>query len=332
MSNNRIKNGKYSAAYDFGRYTSHVENYINLVYKESIKYYKETYGDSIPIGTQSLDILKIKQALGFLEEYLYYFYHFYNGNFKKIFLDLLNRLEIITVFPLEQRGLYGQFKKEEKTLLINPELHPSRNLTSDERTRLYMAHELGHIINSSWVDYAKEYISSSLLCRFSSRELAIEGFSLLDEAITQDRAEDIAYYFAGKVRPSRSYRRGSLFNREIYTSNYDFYGELQEPAIMFSKTLRGIGSIQNDDLALRSLSDRALDSNFADDIFYEYEVDGHITDLFELLEEMGTIKCASYATFGMDDASYISESKAAKDRVRELTSSLRDIRPPLRKL
>lgn len=332
MNNSRIKKGTYNILYDFGSYTNYVKDYINAVYGKSLHFYKETYADSgISTGTQSLDIVKIEQALGYLEEYLYYFYHFYSDDFSKIFFNLLSKLEVISVFPPQKRGLYGQFVEAAKTLLINPELHPSRCLTSDERTRLYMAHELGHIINSDWMGQAKKIISESSVCDSSSKELAIDGFSLLDEAITQDRAEDIAYYFAHKIRPQRTSRRGSLFSGDVYTTNYDFYGELQQPAVMFSKTLRGIGSIEDDDLALRRLSGRALKSDFADDIFYEYEVDGQLTNLFELLKEMGTIKCASYATFGMDDASYILESKTAKDSVVRLTSSLRDVRTPLKK-
>ena len=84
---------------------------------------------------------------------------------------------------------------------------------------------------------------------------------MLDEATTQDRAEDFVYSFSGKARPQQlNVRNQGLFNGQAYKSNFDYYGELQAPATMFERTLRGIGKEDNDTKALKLLSKRALSS------------------------------------------------------------------------
>ena len=213
--------------------------------------------------------------------------------------------------------------------MVSPVISGSRNLTAKDRTRMYVGHELGHIVNSYWVDSAK-----ARLCIDDSSYVA-SGISLLDESITQNIAEDFAYCFAGKSRPQMNLRKNLprdghyLFDGEYYKSNYDFYGELQEPAIMFAKTLRGIGSIDNPEKALEKLCDRSFSHDFFSDIFREYVHDGREEDLIELLQNMGIIKDASYALFGIGEVEDIIASKNAKDRVVALSKSLRDTRDPL---
>ena len=70
---------------------------------------------------------------------------------RSFFKNLIEKLKFVTVFPRANRGLYGQYVISEKTLYINPQLHASSKLTSDERTRLYICHELGHVKNSEWM-------------------------------------------------------------------------------------------------------------------------------------------------------------------------------------
>ena len=36
---------------------------------------------------------------------------------------------------------------EKQIIFINPNLRISKNFTGEERTRLYRAHELGHVVN-----------------------------------------------------------------------------------------------------------------------------------------------------------------------------------------
>ena len=96
----------------------------------------------------------------------------------------------------------------------------------------------------------------------------------MDEAITQNRAEHFAYAFARKSRPPmKRYTNGKLFHGEAYQTNFDFYGELQTPATMFGRTLRGIGKMENDEAALMELCNRANNPNFAKRIIEEYTKD-----------------------------------------------------------
>lgn len=318
-----------SKNYDFGNYTRIVSYYIDDLYSDSVSYYNRVYGNVHPTGTKALDESKITDFIGYIEDYLYYIYNVYNENFLDVFTALSQKLKNVSVLAPEDRGLYGAFYESRSLLLVSPVLSGSRSLTADERTRLYVGHELGHIINSYWVNDAQVRMKAD------ADDLVMEGISLLDEAITQSNAEDFAYCFASKDRPPMTLKRNLpknghyIFNNEPYKSNYDFYGELQEPAIMFARTLRGIGKINDDTKAMHELCKRSFSHDFFGNIAKEYIHDGRVEDLVELLQHMGTIKKASYALFGMGDTSDIDASKGAKDNVVRLTNSLKDTREPL---
>ena len=236
-------------------------------------------------------------------------------------------VEIIAVLSRDRRGIYGEYVDLEKLVYINPNLRSSDTLTGKERTRLYLCHELGHIQNHEWIVTGLDYINNEEE-DLNTRQTMYEGLSLLDEATTQERAEAITYYFSAKKRPSLSSKFGFLFDGEAYSSNFDYYGELEEPAIAFGKTLRGIGNSNTSQNVIHKLSIRTLDKDFVKKIFYEYQVDGHLDELYLLLAFMGIIKRASYAVFRYDDPYYISISKRARDEVEKLASPLRDYRPP----
>ena len=63
----------------------------------------------------------------------------------------MENINVVSVLPKNNRGIYGQAIADENVLLISPVLKPSRTLTKQERTRLYLAHELGHYINNEWM-------------------------------------------------------------------------------------------------------------------------------------------------------------------------------------
>ena len=258
----------------------HLKNSLN-----SMNFYINNYS-SRPHLTESTDddASTLYYSFGYLEDYLFYYDQFYPQDFDRVFDALKRKLSIITVLPKKRRGIYGEFVETDKLVFINPSLRPSSSLTSQERTRLYMCHELGHIINSDWMDTVEEHISRSGETG-EAYDLMYAGFSMIDEATTQNRAEAITYYFCGKQRSRLRMHRGPLFDGETYRSNFDFYGEFQEPAIAFSKTLRGNGGARtSDDDAMRLLSIRTLDPRFVDKVFYEYERDGHLSDLYIIWE------------------------------------------------
>ena len=117
-----------------------------------------------------------------------------------------------------------------------------------------------------------QFLGKSSNLNQNQKQLIYDGFSLLDESTTQDRAEDISYFYAHKQRPNieRYVDSRGMYDREPYKTNYDFYGELQEPATIFARTLRGIGKIEDDMETISALSKRALNPNFINSIINEY--------------------------------------------------------------
>lgn len=324
-----MENNRYKLDNPFTHNRKEVEEYMNKVYVNSINYYHTHYYNH-PELTDNFDqdAKALFHSFRFLEDYLFYYDQFYPNSFDSIFHNLQNKLDIITVLPLKKRRIYGEFKSDQKTVFIRPNFEASASLTGLERTRLYMCHELGHIINSDWMNCVERHIRKSNETG-EILQLMYDGFSLLDESTTQNRAEAITYYFSKKQRGSLAGYRGRLFDGETYRSNFDYYGEFQEPAISFSKTLRGNGGAStNDDDAMRLLSIRTLDGRFVDKVFNEYEKDGHLSDLYTMMAFLGIIKNASYAVFGYEDKKYISESKLAKDEFMKMAKPLFDSRLP----
>ena len=111
-----------------------------------------------------------------------------------------------------------------------------------------------------------------------------------------------------------------------YVELFDYYGELQEPAIMFARTLRGIGKVNDDTKVLDMLSERAMFPDFFDKILNEYSRDGQMPNFIKEAQYMGLLKRASYANFGMADLKYLRESKGYLAKLKDLTLSMRDYR------
>lgn len=321
-------NRYFTLSHDFGQYNEEVKNYLRYVYIGSLNFYEATYLDYKPTGTEDLDLYTIDRTIGYLEDYLYYYFRIYPKYFLDVFNALNKNVNKISVLEPAKRGLYGEYVSSFGIVYVNPELSRSKTLSKDERTRLYVCHELGHAVNHEWIKTLNNYIKDD---NPSVKEFTLEGFSLIDEATTQNMAENIAYSYSSSNRPRQRINKSSMYNGEVYRSNFDFYGELQEPATLFAKTLRGIGDQDNDDVALDFLSLRALKKDFANSIFYEYFRDGHESDLYYLMTYLGVIKKASYATFGYEDKKYINASESAMRELRKLAGCLRDPRPPFRR-
>lgn len=317
---------EYKLRRNFSTHKREILDFLRRVDSNSIQYYL-SYCRENHLSQSLVELQCLLDSLHYLEDYLYYYDFFYPKQFESIFYNLRNNLDVIAVLPKARRGIYGEYVNQEKRVYINPELGNSRHLTGKERTRLYLCHELGHIQNYEWIVSGIDYVNKEGE-DLNTKQTMYEGLSLIDEATTQERAEAITYYYSAKKRPSILSYRGSLFDGEPYSSNFDYYGELEEPAIDFGMTLRGIGNSNNPQDIMHRLSIRTLDKDFVQKIFYEYYVDGHLDELYFLLAYMGVIKRASYAKFGYDDPYYISISKAAKDELQKLAKPLRDYRPP----
>jgi len=316
-------------SYNFGQYNNVISQYMDIIVNNSrINFQQQLIGGKIKDKEHELDALAT--GIKNLEEYLNYIYQKTPKAFNHTINSIINNVKTISVLPNNMRGIYGMTESESKTIYINPDLRSSKYLTGEERTRLYMAHELGHVINCDWKNKAMEYANRQLRenkWTLEEAQLFYDGFSMLDEAIVQNRAENFTYEFSRKQRPALYRSRDSrLFGGEIYKTNFDYYGELQEPAIMFARTLRGIGKVNDDTKVLDMLSERAMFPDFFDNILNEYSRDGQMVNLIKEAQYMGVLKKAAYAKFGQDDRKYLGESKVNLNRLKDLTSRMRDKR------
>ena len=235
-------------------------------------------------------------------------------------------LDTIGLLDSKFKGrIYGITYEGSKRIEINPNLRDSKTLTGTERTLLYVCHEMGHRFHFGWTNPRNlNFIFNEPKVNDLYKKLAPQnkryiysGYSLLDEAITQDRAEEITYYFAGKQRPPLTPRMSRLFNGRPFRTNFDYYGELQEPAIKFGKTLSGIS--KDSSQTLKTLGRAAIDKRFATKIENEYRANDDLTSLFALIHSMGVMKEAAYEVFGMGSGDALPRSKKALELFENLT-------------
>lgn len=322
----------YKLHYDFQTSNQIISKYFqNLIANSSANLKKQIKNSQVIDSRNSA--IPLANCIVNLEDFLYYNFKNSPQNFNYILNSIMNNVSIISLLPKNERNIYGKTEIENKTIYINPDLSNSYYLTSKERTKLYLAHELGHVINNGWMQKAIKFLNNEIRAKNLSQhqaQLIREGFSMLDEATTQNRAENFVYSTSSKNRPSLlNYTNERLFNGQSYLSNFDFYGELQAPATMFAKTLRGIGKIKDDISALNILSERALSPLFFNNILNEYSRDGQMPAFAQELQYMGMLKKASYANFGHDDISYLNNSASYLNNLKSITSKMRDYREPI---
>lgn len=321
----------YKLKYNFLKYNQDIRVYLEDLINKSISMFKSQLRNG-QIKKPEKDASALAGCIRNVEEYLYYYFVTSPEDFNSILNSMMNNVRTIACFPSNKRRIYGETQAQNKLIYINPELEASKTLSGEERTRLYMAHELGHIINHEWmkkvIDYTDGQIRTGALPQ-KHAQLIYEGFAMLDEATTQDRAEDFVYSFSGKARPQQlNVRNRRLFNGKPYKSNFDYYGELQAPATMFARTLRGIGKENDDTKALELLSKRALSPDFFDNILGEYTKDRQMPAFIEEFKYMGLLKRASYANFGAEDISYCRNSSIYLSEFSDIASQMRDCREP----
>ena len=317
----------YDHYYDFSKtpYFTEMNEVFSKIFDRSVKYY-----------LNNPDGYEIRFALYKLVEYI--------RDLEKSLIGLINlgyvttsNVEFIkdTYKNLDTIGLLNSYYEERiygltnyNRIEINPNLGNSRTLSSKDRTLLYICHEIGHRFHFGWTrrenidsilaDQKVQACHSKLLKPIQN--LVYSGYDLLDEALTQERAEEITYYFSKRKRPELSYRQSRLFGGTPFRSNYDYYGELQEPAIKFGQTLKHIS--KDEKTTLHQLARAAIDPRFASKIEKEYRANDKIIDLYALLHSMGTIKEATYEIFGMSEANALPKSKNALKLINDLTGSI----------
>lgn len=253
-------------------------------------------------------------ACGFIEEI------FNDDNICGILENLMdkeNGFRQIEFLPPELSGCYGNSTKDK--IQINSFFAKHRNsptLTPKEIRRLYMFHEMGHkllgILKNDDIieDFAKTLQAvlkeKGLNLKIPENLLIIagHGFWMLEESLTQELAEILAYKAAGKVRPMMTIRSDMGVN---VLTNHDFYGIFQEPTICLGRTLRGCWNGRADDKdVMRKMIKKCLSTNFNLDLISEYNVGGSelYYSLFLTLERMGKLKLLKYQSFGIDEGDF----------------------------
>lgn len=320
-------NYKYGHYYDFSKinYFSEMNEVFSGIFDRSVKYYLNNRDGY----EQKFALCKIVEYVQDLEKYLIGLINlgYVTTDNVNLVKDSFKNLDTIGLLNSSYHGgIYGI--TDSRRIEINPNLRNSNTLSASERTLLYISHEMGHRLHFGWSNrmqlngmLADSQIKDCYRKLPNQEQMYIySGFDMLDEALAQDRAEEIAYYFANRVRPQLSLRSTYLFNKKPFKTNYDYYGEFQELAIKFGKTLRNI--TKDDSKVLKQLGQTAIDNDFVKKIEYEYRSNNNLIDLFALIHAMGTIKEAAYEVFGMGTRNTILKSARALETFNSITNKI----------
>ena len=316
-------NYSYGHYYDFSKYPylSEMNEVFSRIFDRSIKYYLQK-----PDGyNQEFAFKKIVEFVRDLEKSLIGLINLGYVTTKNVnhIKSIYKSLDTVGLLETSYRGgIYGISMGNR--IEINPHLSGSRTLTNEERTLLYVCHEMGHRFHEEWKNpsFINEILRNPKVKERHDRlpdnikKYVYYGSRLLDEALTQDRAEEITYYFAGKQRPALQTRSSRLFNGQIFKTNFDYYGEFQGITKKFGK---GLYKRCADKDILKELSKAALDTDFMDRIVKIYKNNNNILDLYGLLHSMGIIKEASYEAFGMGTKGSIEKSGPALELINLIT-------------
>jgi len=312
----------------------------------SMRFLNDLYNRSVSYTRNEAEIVNIEKYINYLEDYILGLQQigFMNSENEDFILSQIAQINVIRSLPPQNRGIYGATTAD-NSIYLNPDLHGNGILSNEERIRLYTFHELGHLVHGMYQDDIQKYVESmsrkySLSQR--NRKYLEMGFDLIDEACVQETAENLAYKYARKQRPQ--FRQYSPKNRNngknLYgnfnvLSNFDYYVELEAPAVMLTKTMRGIGTNQKDrnlGTLMSQLAQRSFNPDFIKDLSREFLEDGYERDLVLIMHRMGIIKDASYGMFGMAEFNDSMDlAPEAFNTLRNRTTELTDWRPRVRR-
>ena len=235
-----------------------------------------------------------------------------NVNCKNI-LEQLKSIDLVKILPKQHRKYYGL--TYDGQISINPDIQGKYNLSSDFLKQMSISHELGHIVNASWMEDAKAFSSElyqdprvqAILKNMglNDKKYLQYGFSLIDEVVAQEAAERVSYQKEGLQRPKREARRDkAIFNHNPYITNYVFYGELQDFAISFARSLSYMDCAQDrEEDVLLKLVRRSFDKDFIQKIRKEVLSNpSKLDDFIIMLACMGRVKDATYQVLGLHES------------------------------
>ena len=321
------------------KYDKFIEYLYDDLVHESVVEYLNTVANESNFIEQKRDIRLIEEWIKYIGDYVIGLKknNFLNPSNITTALDNLQTIPDITPTPKYLRGIFGVTNPNTNAIKINPELTGSKFLSAQERTRLYTYHELGHILHNPMIKSAKKYTSrlrtnpNFLALNPTSNAMAdiLDGFNCLDEVTTQELAETLVYQNSKKARPRINYvfDKGKIpmYSGKEYKTNFDYYGQLEEPVICFGRVLNEMGLINGttDEEIITELSKKTLNPNFTETLLNEFSKDAFLERSFLLvMMGLGKLKDASYVRFG---AGHNAENLKNSDKTFENVKQVCDI-------
>ena len=235
-----------------------------------------------------------------------------DNKFNEQIIDRLEkRLDSIGHLPPEyEKKVFGHASG--KTIQIRRESIPYYNyagLNSKEVRRMYLYHELGHkILNIFQNDEIFEFVNTfeektslkgekvelSDHCQFVN-----VGTLTIEECLTQELGESLAFHVAKKSRPEYTYKEDLGHN---IRTNHNYYCIFQQPVIDLGKTLKDCEN-KDDSEVLKEMIQKALTGNFIKELILEYDKkDNGSVSAYQCLHDifwlMGIICTKKYDEFG----------------------------------
>lgn len=283
--------------------------YFSKLYDKSIRTYKD---NNVFIDPTEVDT--IKKSFSYLEDYLNYLL---DNNYFTDKLDFIRgviNLKLVYILPQSYREKFNGLTYEQVTY-FNPDMIPFRDLDEEDTFRLAVNHEMCHIFSDTNDFFFEKFKSEifndyRILNTYEDRLDSYSfddfkaGFDFLDEAVSQNIAEDALCSF--KKCKRREYRYGENKNLNpggVFKYNFYQYQEFQD---MANKFIYFMGYGKDKDSALDYFSQRYFDKEFIVNAFYSYFDDSSkIVDFCTMLVCMGKVKKAYYEGQGEDVSCYI---------------------------
>lgn len=290
---------------------------MDALYEKSMNYYHNRLDEGVlySLDDKEMDEEAIRAFFPSLE---YYFVSLFElglvtrHNFPTI-LEQIKSIRLFKVLPYRERNYYGLTTNRE--ISIDSSMYGIFGFSKEEFRELIIAHELCHIINFHWIDERdafcdKLYQVDSVKRLLNKMNLGNPrylraGFSLLDEVMAQEVAEEITYKLAKKKRPEKEIRNDKeIFNHQEYSTNFLLYGEMQEFGEKFARELSflNVKDSDNGSQVVQKLARESFDKDFIKK--FEMEFMNHpekVEFLAVLLACMGRIKEATYHRIGLSD-------------------------------
>lgn len=283
--------------------------YFSRLYDKSISTY---FANNPEIDTA--EITAINKAFEYLEDFLKYLLDNDYFDDKLDFIRGVVNLKLIYVLPSLYRDRFNGLTLDQ-IVYFNPNMIPFENLSSSDTFRLAVNHEMSHIFsdtNDFFFEAFKKNIFNdyTILNTYSDKiddcsfDDFTAGFDFLDEALSQDIAENALCSYNGTSRRKQRYGRNpTLYPEGVFKFNFYQYQEFQE---MANKFIHFLGYGEDVEDALDYFSKRYFDKNFIINAYYSFLDDSsRIVDFCTMLVCMGKVKKAIYENRGEDVSTYI---------------------------